>query len=83
MTSAYTEAFPVGSRVRGASREKLETFRRTWKFHHKLGFWQTWLCAGRTYKVAEVFFYHGGDVLYRLRWAPGIWHEQRLNAVNQ
>jgi hypothetical protein len=25
-----------------------------------------------------VYFYHGGDPLYGLRDAPGLWHEQCL-----
>jgi hypothetical protein len=31
--------------------------------------------------VRDVGFYHGGDVLYHLDGAPGIWHEVCLHAV--
>jgi hypothetical protein len=82
MMSAYNEAFPVGTTVQVLSREQLNEFRKDWRYHHKLSWWQVWRTAGRRYRVGKVFFYHGGDVLYRLDHAPGIWHEQCLTAAN-
>jgi hypothetical protein len=74
----YKELFPVGSRVKIGSREQLEAFQRTWKYHHpllaeQLGF------AGRDAIVRHVGYYHGGDVLYELNDTPGMWHEQCLS----
>jgi hypothetical protein len=71
----YQERFPVGTSVAVASRERLEEFARTWRFHHPLSAEQL-SYAGRAATVREVSFYHGGDVLYTLDGVPGIWHEQ-------
>ncbi len=71
----YHERFPVGTHVAVASRERLEEFARTWRFHHPLTAEQVSF-AGRGAIVCEVSFYHGGDVLYALDGVPGIWHEQ-------
>jgi hypothetical protein len=76
----YQEEFPIGMNVRIAPLGKLLKFRSTWKLHNRLKFWQLWP-AGRVVKVANVYFYHGGDVLYRLKGAPGIWHEQCLETA--
>jgi hypothetical protein len=38
--------------------------------------------AGQSVTVRAVSYYHGGDVLYELIGAPGIWHEQCLRAGN-
>jgi hypothetical protein len=73
----YQESFPIGSIVCIASRETLEEFERTWKFHNKLQPGQL-NYAGKSGKVLAVGFYHGGDVLYTIDGAPGIWHEQCL-----
>ena len=73
----YKEEFPVGSKVRIAAVAQLQEFQRTWKFHHKLSPGQIEY-AGRIAEVEYVSFYHRGDVLYRLRDIPGIWHEQSL-----
>jgi len=35
--------------------------------------------AGHVAEVEQVSFYHGGDVLYKLRGVSGIWHEQCLS----
>ena len=34
--------------------------------------------AGKAARVADVGFYHGGDVLYGLEGIPGTWHEACL-----
>ena len=73
----YKELFPVGSTIKIASREQLEEFQRTWKYHHPLLAEQL-RYAGRDATVREVGFYHGGDVLYGLDEIPGTWHEQCL-----
>jgi hypothetical protein len=70
----YQEQFPVGSKVRVASLPSLEAFRSTWRFHNKLSSDQL-AYADRVTEVIRVGFYHGGDVLYELKDAPGIWHE--------
>jgi hypothetical protein len=75
--SAYKEDFPVGSKIRIADTQRLQEFRRTWKYHHKLKPEQL-AYAGQDAVVEKVGFYHGGDVLYELRGVPGLWHEQCL-----
>jgi hypothetical protein len=75
----YEELYKVGSVVRIADLAALEEFQRTWKYHHPLKDSQL-ASAGRTATVTNVMFYHGGDVLYELRGASGIWHEALLNA---
>ena len=65
----YQEKFPVGTTVRIAERAELERFQREWQFHHKLELEQL-SCAGRTARVRDVGFYHGGDVLYHLEVFP-------------
>ena len=76
MTS-YQEKYPVGSKVKIVSREKLNDFLSTWKYHNKLTPEQ-FGHAGNLVEVQAVSFYHGGDVLYQLKNTPGIWHEQCL-----
>lgn len=71
---AYHERFPVGSRVRVASRERLDQFIRTWRFYNPLTAQQLPF-AGRETTVRQVGFYHGGDALYTLDNIPGVWHE--------
>lgn len=73
----YQEAYPVGSKVQIVSRENLEAFRATWKYHNKLTSAQL-KYADRVTEVAKVGFYHGGDVLYELKGVSGIWHEDCL-----
>lgn len=71
---AYNASFPRGTLVQIASRADLEEFARAWMFHNPLTNEQLdW--AGRTDEVAFVGYYHGGDVLYELKHAPGQWHE--------
>ena len=76
----YQEQFPVGMGVRIAGRPDLDRFRREWQFHNKLEPEQL-SCAGRTARVRDVGFIHGGDALYHLEGVPGIWHEVCLHAV--
>jgi len=73
----YNAAFPVGTNVRIASRERLERHCREWKYHHKLQPVQLEF-GGSISTVKEVSFYHGGDQLYVLNDVPGIWHEDLL-----
>jgi hypothetical protein len=77
----YKEKFPVGSKVRIADVVQLQEFQRTWQFHHKLRPEQVDY-AGKIAEVEEVNFYHGGDVLYKLREIPGIWHEQCVGSFS-
>ena len=76
----YQERFPIGARVKIADRTVLQDFRRTWKYHTKLTAEQLDY-ADHTTDVESAGFYHGGDVLYKLRDVPGIWHEQCLCQV--
>lgn len=76
----YSEEYPEGTVVRIASRQELEQFQKTWKFHHPLKKKQL-IFADRIAKVKDVGFYHGGDELYELEGIPGIWHEQCLKKV--
>jgi hypothetical protein len=77
MKDTYKASFLVGTRVRIASRTRLERHRSEWKFHHKLQSDQ--LDYGNSITtVKEVSFYHGGDPLYVLKNVPGIWHEELL-----
>jgi hypothetical protein len=74
----YSEEFPVGTRVQIVSRERLDEFRRRWRYHHPLTDEQLPF-AGRRTTVRQAAFYHGGDVLYTLDRIPGIWHECLLS----
>ena len=76
----YKAAFPVGTSVRIASRERLDRHYREWKYHHKLQPVQLEF-GGSIATVKEVSFYHGGDQLYVLDKLPGIWHEDLLEKV--
>jgi hypothetical protein len=75
----YQEKYPIGTVVRIAPLERLETFKRDWKFHHPLQEEQLRF-AGSTDRVRTVGFYHGGDVLYHLEIALGTWHEEVLDS---
>ena len=77
----YNEDFPKGSTVRIADLPALEQFAKSWKYHHPLKSAQLQF-AGMEAEVADVSFYHGGDVLYELKDIPGIWHEQCLRAAD-
>lgn len=76
------EDFPKGSVVRIRSLAELERFRAEWKLHHPLQVGQLTF-AGKTARVKEVSFYHGGDELYVLDGVPGIWHECCLENAEQ
>jgi hypothetical protein len=75
----YHAEFPVGTRVRIYPLEELERFKREWKYHHPLSDEQLGY-AGAVSEVKDVGYYHGGDPLYTLTSAPGIWHEENLSA---
>jgi hypothetical protein len=75
----YREKYPAGSSVRVVSRDKLDAFSSSWKYHNKLKPEQLEY-AGQLAEIESVGFYHGGDVLYRLRNVPGSWHEQCLES---
>ena len=77
----YQEKYPGGAKVRIVSLDRLEAFKRDWKFHHPLNGEQLPF-AGTSDTVKTVGFYHGGDVIYELRQAPGIWHEELLLGSN-
>ena len=77
----YAERYPVGTRIRIADRARLEQFRREWLWHNPLTAEQL-AFANRDAIVRDVSFYHGGDVLYRVDGAPGIWHEVCLIAAD-
>ena len=55
----YSEKYPVGTDIRIADIEKLQAFKRDWKYHHPLSDQQ----------ISD-----GGDVLYKLLrlWAHGM-----------
>ncbi len=78
----YNETFPVGTRVRVKARSFLEQFQREWKYHNPVSDQQL-NSAGIIDTVANVGFYHGGDVLYTLSKVPGTWHEECLEQVNE
>ena len=75
--AAYTEQFQAGTRVQIVSRERLEEFKRSWRYHHPLTVEQL-AFAGRPAVVRKVGFHRGGDVLYELEGIPGTRHEQCL-----
>jgi hypothetical protein len=66
-----------GASVRIVDRTTLEEFYRTYNGHHRLQADQL-DSAGRVVTVKVSAMYHGGDVLYQLEGAPGIWHEEML-----
>jgi hypothetical protein len=77
---AYNPEFPTGTVVRIADRPQLEEFMRSWRFHHPLSEDQLGH-AGKEARVVGVAFYHGGDELYEVEGAPGIWHEACLTPL--
>jgi hypothetical protein len=76
----YQERFPKNSAVRIASLSVLENFLNTWKLHNKLEPEQL-RYADQVAEVESVGLYFGGDVLYKLKNVPGIWHEQCLKPL--
>ncbi len=81
MTGPYKASHTVGSMVRIAERKVLDDFARTWRLHNPLTADQL-AFAGRDFTIKSVGYYHGGDVLYVLNDAPGVWHEQCLESEN-
>ncbi len=73
----YVALFPKGSSVRIESREALDDFAKTWRFHHPL-LPEQLAYADFLTTVGSVGFYHGGDQLYILVGVPGIWHPECL-----
>jgi hypothetical protein len=71
--------FEVGDEVRIADRAFLESFMEAGQYHNELETEQLEY-AGRTAKVKEVSFFHGGDEIYTLQGVPGVWHEECLAA---
>ena len=69
----------MGSIVRIKDRGFLESFKKEWTYHNPLKSKQL-AYAGKEGRVAEVAFYHGGDVLYTIDGMPSIWHEQCLES---
>jgi hypothetical protein len=72
--------FAVGSEVHIANRDFLEQFLEAGQYHNELEPEQLEF-AGRTAKVKEVNFFHGGDEIYTLEGIPGVWHEECLSAA--
>jgi hypothetical protein len=77
---ASESRFTVRAKVRIASVDRLQAFRRDWKYHHPLAADQVPF-GGTIDIVKSVGFYHGGDVIYVLERAPGIWHEELLESA--
>jgi hypothetical protein len=80
MSKPYEAKFEAGERVRIASREHLEQFKREWHYHDPLTDEQLGY-AGAIGLVEEVGFYHGGEPLYQLKAVPGVWHEGCLSGA--
>jgi len=78
----YTAEFPIDTNVQIKSHLELKEFQKSWKKHHPLNRKQLEF-GGRTARVKEVSFYHGGDELYVLEGIPGIWHEHCLRPVEE
>ncbi len=76
----YNAEFPIGTKVYIKGRRELEAFASERKLHNPLDESQIEY-AGHWTTVVWVGFYHGGDELYRLADAPGIWHECCLEVL--
>jgi len=76
----YKAKYPVASPVRIRESSDLAEFKRTWALHHRLSDEQMSL-AGERRIVKTVLYYHGGDPLYELENASGLWHEQCLDVA--
>lgn len=76
----YKADYPEGSMVEICDRESLERFMSTWKFHNRLQPEQLAYAAARV-QVESVGYYHGGDVIYKLKGVPGVWHEVCLKSA--
>jgi len=80
LNGPYKADFPLGTRVRIRSRDFLEEFQRTWKFHDPLEDFQLDY-AGRVGTVSWFGYYFGADELYALEGIPGIWNELCLEPL--
>lgn len=80
MTVPYESRFEVGDEVRIGSAELLGRFAEEWRYHNPLTTEQLRF-AGRTARVRDVGYYHGGDPLYVLDGVPGVWHDECLTKV--
>ena len=72
--------FEVGAEVRIADLGFLQSFLEAGQYHNELEEEQL-AYAGRTAKVKEISFFHGGDEIYTLEGIPGVWHEECLTAA--
>jgi hypothetical protein len=72
--------FEVGAEVRIAELPFLQGFLEAGQYHNELEEEQL-AYAGRTAKVKNVSFFHGGDEIYTLDGIPGVWHEECLTAA--
>ena len=77
MSTPYEALFAVGEHVRIKPRDALERFRANWKYHNALTSQQLEF-GGMQTSVKKIGFYHGGDPLYELQDADGVWHEDCL-----
>jgi hypothetical protein len=71
--------FKRGSIVRIADLSVLEEFLQSWQLHHKLEPMQLEY-AGANGEIENAYMYHGGDMIYKLKDIPGLWHERLLEA---
>jgi hypothetical protein len=77
----YNADFPQGTQVQIKSREFLEEFKKTWKWHHPFNDVQLDY-GGRIAVVYSFGYYFGADELYWLEDIPGTWHEACLDPVD-
>jgi hypothetical protein len=80
MANPYNALYPRGTKVRIASFEDLEAFRKQWTSHNKLTAEQLEY-AGCEATVEDLGYYFGGDTIYKLADIPGTWHEQCLRST--
>jgi hypothetical protein len=76
----YNPEFPKGTKVKVATLAVLEDFAKTWRYHNPLQENQ-FPFHDVVAVVDDVYFYHGGDELYKLNHLPGVWHEQCLEEI--
>jgi len=79
--TAHREEFSVGTPVRVVSKNELEEFKREWKAHDPLTDEQI-VCADQVFRVKQTGIYFGGNVIYQLEDAPGVWHERCLRQAD-
>jgi|HubBroStandDraft_3_1064219.scaffolds.fasta_scaffold135644_2 hypothetical protein len=76
-STPHSAKFPLSSSVRIKSTGQLEAFSRNGKLHYPPSGEQM-AYGGETDSVRRITFSIRGDVLYELKKAPGMWHEQLL-----